>query len=65
MTLVYSMIWIVVLGFAASAVGGLVWAIQHGQMERFGRAARSIFDEEEPVGRPTDAFPGSRAERTP
>lgn len=63
MTLVYGMIWIVVLGFAASAVGALVWAIQHGQMERFGSAARSIFDEEEPVGRPTDAFPASCTER--
>lgn len=65
MTFVYGVVWIVVLAFAASAVGALVWAIGHGQMESFGSAARSIFDEEEPVGRPTDAFPGSRPEGMP
>lgn len=59
MTLVYGIVWIVVLGFAGSAIGALVWAIQHGHMERFGSAARSIFDDEEPVGKPTDAFLGT------
>ena len=63
MTLVYVIVWIVMAAFAVSAVAALVWAIQHGQMERFASAARSIFDEEEPVGRPTDAFPTSGLER--
>jgi nitrogen fixation-related uncharacterized protein len=57
MTPVYWLIWTVVIAFAATAVGGLVWAIQHGQMERFRAGARSIFDDEEPVGVPTDGFP--------
>lgn len=57
MTPVYWLIWTVVIAFAATAVGGLVWAIHNGQMERFRAGARSIFDDEEPVGVPTDGFP--------
>lgn len=57
MSPVYWLVWGVVVAFALSAVGGLVWAIQHGQMERFAAGARSIFDAEEPVGTVTDGFP--------
>ena len=35
---------------------GLVWAIHNGQLRGFKAGARSIFDEEEPVGVPTDAL---------
>jgi nitrogen fixation-related uncharacterized protein len=55
----YAMIW----GFAAvcgvTAVYGLTWAVKNGQLRRFGEGATSIFDDEEPVGRMTDTFPGS------
>ena len=58
MTLFYVLIW----GFAAvcgvTAVYGLVWAIRSGQVRNFGRGARSIFDDEEPIGEMTDRFPG-------
>lgn len=49
-------VWALMLAFAASAVYGLVWAIHNGQLRGFKAGARSIFDEEEPVGVPTDAL---------
>jgi cbb3-type cytochrome oxidase maturation protein len=45
--------------FGGSAVCALVWAIRNGQMSDFKAGAESIFDDEEPVGKPTDAFPGA------
>jgi len=53
--LVIGLIWGAVAVFGLTAVAGLVWAVQHGQMERFAEGARSIFDDEEPVGEATDA----------
>jgi len=53
--LVIGLIWGAVAVFGLTAVGALVWALHHGQLERFGEGARSIFDEEEPVGMATDA----------
>jgi len=64
MSLSYLAVWALMLVFAASAIYGLVWAIQRGQLQGFRAGARSIFDEEEPVGVPTDAparGPGQRA----
>lgn len=48
----------VALLFLASAVYALHWAAKNGQLKEFERGAASIFDAEEPVGQPTDAFPG-------
>ncbi len=59
MSLVYILIWGSVAVAGATAVYGLVWAIRHGQMERFAEGATSIFDEEEPIGEMTDRFPDS------
>ena len=36
---------------------GRWWAGRGGQFSEFQKGARSIFDEQEPIGRPTDAFP--------
>lgn len=60
MKLVYLLIWGSGLLFGATAVWALVWAIRNGEMSNFKAGAESIFDEEEPVGKPTDAFPGAR-----
>jgi nitrogen fixation-related uncharacterized protein len=57
MGLIYILIWGAVLLFGATAVWGLVWAIRNGQIGDFARGATSIFDDEEPVGSMTDAFP--------
>lgn len=47
----------------ASVVYGLYWAMAHGQFAQFNRGATSIFDDEEPQGFATDAFPGKTRER--
>jgi cbb3-type cytochrome oxidase maturation protein len=50
--------------FGGAAVLALGWAFKNGQFENFDRGAKSIFGPDEPVGQPTDAFPGvSAAER--
>jgi nitrogen fixation-related uncharacterized protein len=59
---IYAVVWGIVVLFGATAVYGLVWAIRSGQMRNFGRGALSIFDDEEPVGMVTDAFPGARVQ---
>lgn len=60
MKLVYLLIWGSTLVFGGSAVWALVWAIRNGQMSNLQAGAESIFDEEEPVGKQTDTFPGAR-----
>ncbi len=60
MRLTYLLIWGCMLVFGSSTVWALVWAIRRGEMSDFKGGAESIFDDEEPVGRPTDAFPGAR-----
>jgi nitrogen fixation-related uncharacterized protein len=57
MTFFYVALLAAVLLFGLSAVYGLAWAIRTGQMDDFRAGAGSIFDEDEPAGRPTDAFP--------
>lgn len=57
MTKTFIMIVGVALFFGVTAVWALVWAVRSGQFQDFGGAARSIFDEEEPVGEVTDRFP--------
>jgi len=57
MSVVYLLIFGSVIVFGATAVYGLLWAIRTGQMRSFSQGALSIFDEEEPVGTVTDAFP--------
>lgn len=38
----------------ASAVYGLYWASKKGQLQNLEDGAKVIFDEEEPIGTPTD-----------
>ena len=59
MKLVYLLIWGSTLVFGGTAVWALVWAIRNGQMSNLKAGAESIFDEEEPVGKQTDEFPGA------
>ncbi len=58
MTLMYIFIFGSVIMFGLTAVAGLVWAVRTGQLQNFGAGATSIFDDDEPVGVMTDAFPG-------
>ena len=57
-----SVIWILfvcsVLVLPATALWALRWAMQNGEFKDLNMQALSIFDEDEPVGRMTDRFPG-------
>ncbi|MCC7341733.1 MAG: cbb3-type cytochrome oxidase assembly protein CcoS [Bryobacterales bacterium] len=53
------MIWSSAVLLGLSAVWGLVWAIRTGQFHGLREGAESIFDDGEPVGTPTDFFPGA------
>jgi nitrogen fixation-related uncharacterized protein len=44
--------------FGGAAVLALGWAFRNGQFENFQQGSLSIFGPDEPVGEPTDAFPG-------
>ncbi|MCC6265771.1 MAG: cbb3-type cytochrome oxidase assembly protein CcoS [Bryobacterales bacterium] len=59
MLVVYVVIWSSAVLLGLSAVWGLVWAIRTGQFHGLREGAESIFDDGEPVGTPTDFFPGA------
>lgn len=42
---------------SGSALAAFYWAVKDGQLKNLSEAPRTIFDEEEPVGVPTDKFP--------
>lgn len=42
---------------SGSALIAFYWAAKTGQFRNLEQGARSIFDEEEPVGKPTECFP--------
>lgn len=44
--------------FGGAAVLAMGWAFRNGQFENFQQGAQSIFGPDEPIGEPTDAFPG-------
>ncbi|HVK12223.1 MAG TPA: cbb3-type cytochrome oxidase assembly protein CcoS [Gemmataceae bacterium] len=48
--------------FGGAAVLALAWAVEKGQFRNFQRAAESIFDIDEPIGRPTDRTLPSRGD---
>jgi nitrogen fixation-related uncharacterized protein len=56
--LAYGFLAFVAAAISATAVWALYWASKHGQLRDFDAQARSIFDETEPEGVPTDFFPG-------
>ncbi len=49
---------LVALALLASAVYALSWAVKHRQFQQLEQGATVIFDDEEPMGRTTDHFPG-------
>lgn len=46
--------------FFVVAAAALHWAHKNGQLQNLEAGSRSIFDEEEPEGALTDAFPAKR-----
>jgi cbb3-type cytochrome oxidase maturation protein len=53
----YTLLFGVIVVLSATAIWGLWWAVRGGQYSSFQRGATSIFDEDEPIGQRTDAFP--------
>jgi nitrogen fixation-related uncharacterized protein len=45
--------------FGGAAVLALGWAFRDGQFDNFDQGSKSIFGPDEPIGEPTDAFPGT------
>lgn len=62
-----SMLLLVMLVMAGTALAAFYWAARDGQFDDMRKGALSIFDSEEPQGVPTDAFPARapKASRTP
>lgn len=58
MTAAYIILGVSLVAFGAMAVTALVWAARAGQFENFKAGSESIFDSGEPIGEPTDVFPG-------
>jgi cbb3-type cytochrome oxidase maturation protein len=58
MFLVVLLILLVIFALSGSVLYGFYWAAKNGQFENVREGGLCIFDEEEPVGRPTDHFPG-------
>ncbi len=53
----YLFVVLIAAAIMASAVYALKWAIRTGQFRDIEKGATEIFDDEEPIGRPTDSFP--------
>lgn len=56
---------VIAMAVFASAVYGLYWALKNHQFKELNRSADVIFDDEEPIGQPTDFFPGQRPASVP
>ncbi|HSI87267.1 MAG: cbb3-type cytochrome oxidase assembly protein [Candidatus Methylacidiphilales bacterium] len=54
----------VMILMSASALAALYWATQDGQFMNLEKGAESIFDKDEPIGKCTDAFPGTSSSAT-
>ena len=54
----YIIAFVIALLITGSAVVALRWAVKSGQFRNFEKGAETIFDEDEPMGRPADSFPG-------
>jgi nitrogen fixation-related uncharacterized protein len=54
----YGLAFVIAVLITGSAVYALFWASKRGELRDFEKGAASIFDESEPIGKPTDFFPG-------
>lgn len=62
--LAYILTFGLLIALSVSVVFALWWALRGGQMSNFQQGATSIFDDEEPIGQMTDAFPGQTPGKT-
>lgn len=59
----YILVFGVIAALSASCVWALWWAMKGGQFSNFAQGAVSIFDDDEPEGMRTDAFPDEVRQR--
>ena len=59
----YGLAALIAVAITASAVYALHWSSKRGQLRDFEKGAASIFDDKEPIGTPTDFFPGKDPKR--
>jgi cbb3-type cytochrome oxidase maturation protein len=52
--LFYTVAFLIAVAITASAVYALHWAVKSGQFRDLEKGATTIFDDEEPMGTPTD-----------
>jgi cbb3-type cytochrome oxidase maturation protein len=57
MSAYYLLVFGVLALFFSSVIFALHWSIRSGQFSEYQKGARSIFDDDEPVGEMTDFFP--------
>lgn len=50
-----------IIFLSGSAILAFYWAAKTGQFRNLSQGAKVIFDEDEPIGKPTDHFPGKSA----
>lgn len=62
---VYGLLFVLALLITGSAIYAFFWAAKEGQLRDLDAQSRSIFDEEEPEGKITDAFPGKKKKKKP
>lgn len=60
----YGLAFLIAVLITGSAVYALQWSSKRGQLRDFEKGALSIFDENEPVGKLTDAFPAKRLRKS-
>ena len=51
--------------FFILAAMALHWAHKHGQLSNLDKGAKTIFDDDEPMGEVTDQFPAKRSKSKP
>lgn len=56
---------VIAMAIFTSAVYALYWALKHHQFKELDRGADVIFDDEEPIGQPTDFYPGRSPKSVP
>ena len=54
----YILVFSALVLLTVAVIVGWIWAVRSGQMRKLNEGARIIFDDDEPVGEMTDAFPG-------
>ena len=56
----YTFIGISIAVAVAAALAAFYYAARHGQLQNLENGSKIIFDDQEPIGQATDAFPGAQ-----